>query len=64
LLSLEALRFDECVDQVHSKGDRKQATQRIVKTHGFLLAETLEFFARLGVEPSAREEADGDEGEK
>jgi hypothetical protein len=62
--SLETLRFDEGVDQVHSKGDRKQATQRIVETHDFLLADTLEFLARLGVEPSAREEADGDEGEK
>jgi hypothetical protein len=62
--SSETLRFDEGIDQVHSKGDRKQSAQGIVKTHDFLLACTLEFLAGFGIEPSTCEESDGDDGEK
>ena len=62
--SSETLRFDERVDQVHSKGNRKQSAQSIIETHDVLLGDTLEFLAGLGVEPSAREEADGDESEE
>jgi hypothetical protein len=62
--SSETLRFDERVDQVHSKGNRKQAAKGIVETHKVLLGKALEPFTGFGVEPSAREKTDGDEGEK